>query len=132
MPGGARPVHIGCSGWNYASWRGSFYPPGLPPSRWLQSYAEPFSTVEVNATFYRLPTRNAVAAWTEQTPRGFIFTIKASRYLTHVRRLRDLRSGIALLYERIDPLVQSGKLGPVRGGCRRRSIATKSAWPQPW
>jgi uncharacterized protein YecE (DUF72 family) len=113
MPGGANPVHIGCSGWNYASWRGSFYPPGLPPSRWLRSYAERFSTVEVNATFYRLPTRKAVAAWAEQTPRDFIFTIKASRYLTHVRRLRDLPSGIALLYERIEPLVQSGKLGPV-------------------
>jgi uncharacterized protein YecE (DUF72 family) len=113
MPGGANPVHIGCSGWNYASWRGSFYPPGLPPSRWLRSYAERFSTVEVNATFYRLPTRKAVAAWAEQTPRDFIFSIKASRYLTHVRRLRDLPSGIALLYERIDPLVQSGKLGPV-------------------
>jgi len=69
--------------------------------------------VEVNATFYRLPTRKAVAGWVEQSPEGFLFTIKASRYLTHIKRLSDMRQGVARFYERIEPLVESPKLGPV-------------------
>ena len=72
-----------------------------------------FDTVEVNSTFYRLASRDAVARWVEQTPPGFIFALKASRYLTHVRRLRDLGQGIERYYERIEPLVGSGKLGPI-------------------
>jgi uncharacterized protein YecE (DUF72 family) len=85
----------------------------LPASRWLAHYATLFDTVEVNATFYRLPTQKAVAGWVEQTPPDFLFTIKASRYLTHIKRLTDLASGVARFYERIDPLVRSPKLGPV-------------------
>jgi uncharacterized protein YecE (DUF72 family) len=108
-----RDVHIGCSGWNYRSWRGLFYPPGVPARRWLECYAARFDTVEVNATFYRLPTRQAVARWAEQTPEGFCFAIKASRYLTHIRRLVDVGGGIATFTERIDPLVQAGRLGPM-------------------
>jgi uncharacterized protein YecE (DUF72 family) len=69
--------------------------------------------VEVNATFYRLPTRKAVAGWVEQSPEGFLLTIKASRYLTHIKRLSDMRQGVARFYERIEPLVESPKLGPV-------------------
>ena len=107
-------LRIGCSGWNYAHWRhGAFYPPRCPPSRWLRYYAEHFDTVEVNATFYRLPTRKAVAGWVEQSPPGFLFAIKASRYLTHVKRLTDLRQGIERFYERLEPLLASPKLGPV-------------------
>ena len=108
-----KPVWIGCSGWNYKDWRERFYPQGLPASRWLEHYAEHFETVEVNATFYRLPTREAVANWVEQTPAGFVFAIKASRYLTHVKRLRELPDGIARLSERIEPLLESPKMGPV-------------------
>jgi uncharacterized protein YecE (DUF72 family) len=108
-----RPVHIGCSGWNYAHWRERVYPKGLPPGRWLEYYATLFDTVEVNTTFYRLPTRSAVAGWVERTPKSFLFTVKASRYLTHIKRLTDMESGVARFYERIEPLVQSGKLGPV-------------------
>jgi uncharacterized protein YecE (DUF72 family) len=110
---GAGAVRIGCSGWNYAHWRERFYPRGCPPSRWLRYYAEHFDTVEVNATFYRLPTRKAVAGWVEQSPEGFLLTIKASRYLTHIKRLTDMRAGVAKFYERIEPLVESPKLGPV-------------------
>jgi uncharacterized protein YecE (DUF72 family) len=67
---------IGCSGWNYASWRhGVFYPERCPPRRWLRYYAERFDTVEVNATFYRLPTVKAVQGWVEQTPPDFVLTI---------------------------------------------------------
>ena len=106
-------LRIGCSGWNYAHWRERFYPPGCPPSRWLAYYARHFDTVEVNATFYRLPTTNAVAGWAEQSPEGFLFAVKASRYLTHVKRLTDLGRGVERFYERLEPLLASPKLGPV-------------------
>jgi uncharacterized protein YecE (DUF72 family) len=108
-----RPVRIGCSGWNYDDWRGRLYPQGLPKSRWLERYAECFDTVEVNSTFYRLASRDATARWAAQTPSGFVFAAKASRYLTHVRRLREIDQGIARFYERLEPLVEAGKLGPV-------------------
>jgi uncharacterized protein YecE (DUF72 family) len=108
-----RDVRIGCSGWNYDDWRGGLYPDGLGKPRWLERYADRFDTVEVNSTFYRLASRDAVARWVEQTPSDFVFAAKASRYLTHVRRLREIGQGIERYYERIEPLVESGKLGPV-------------------
>ena len=106
-------VRIGCSGWNYADWRERVYPRGLPPRRWLGRYAELFDTVEVNSTFYRLASRDAVAAWVEQTPDDFVFALKASRYLTHFKRLTDMEQGVRRFYERIDPLVGTPKLGPI-------------------
>jgi uncharacterized protein YecE (DUF72 family) len=108
-----RPVRVGCSGWNYAHWRELVYPKGLPARRWLAHYAELFDTVEVNNTFYRLPRRESVAAWVAETPPGFLFAVKASRYLTHMKRLTDLGRGTDRFYERIDPLVRSPKMGPV-------------------
>jgi uncharacterized protein YecE (DUF72 family) len=108
-----RPVRIGCSGWNYDDWRGRLYPEGLGKPRWLERYAESFDTVEVNSTFYRLASRDAVARWVEQTPAGFTFAVKASRYLTHVKRLGEIDTGIGRYYQRIEPLVDAGKLGPV-------------------
>jgi uncharacterized protein YecE (DUF72 family) len=109
-----KPVRIGCSGWNYDHWRhGVFYPERLPSRRWLEYYAVSFHTVEVNATFYRLPREPAVANWVAQTPADFIFAVKMSRYVTHVRRLRGLAESLALFYARIAPLVGSRKLGPV-------------------
>jgi uncharacterized protein YecE (DUF72 family) len=108
-----KAVRVGCSGWNYAHWRERVYPKGVAARRWLEHYATLFDTVEVNATFYRLPRRQAVAGWVEQTPDGFLFSVKASRYLTHLKRLTDLGSGIERFYERIEPLVDSPKLGPV-------------------
>jgi len=106
-------IRIGCSGWNYGHWRKRVYPKGLPPRRWLQHYATLFDTVEVNATFYRLPTRSAVAGWVEGSPPGFLFAVKASRYLTHIKRLTDLGQGVHRFYERIEPLLDSPKMGPV-------------------
>jgi uncharacterized protein YecE (DUF72 family) len=106
-------VRIGCSGWNYDHWRDVFYPRGLPTSRWLEHYAATFDTVEVNATFYRLPTRTTTTRWAEATPAGFLFAVKASRYLTHVKRLGDLRAGWARFAERIEPISEAGKLGAV-------------------
>jgi uncharacterized protein YecE (DUF72 family) len=107
-------IRIGCSGWNYAHWRnGVFYPPRLPPRRWLEFYARHFDTVEINATFYRLPKEQAVANWARETPPEFLFAVKMSRYVTHVKRLRDLPPSIELFYSRIGPLGGSPKLGPV-------------------
>lgn len=108
-----KPVRIGCSGWNYDDWRGRLYPEAEPRRRWLELYAQRFAAVEVNTTFYRLPKREAVAAWVHQTPTGFTFAVKASRYLTHVKRLRDVADGIKRFYERIEPLRDAGRLGPV-------------------
>jgi len=108
-----KPVRVGCSGWSYADWRGELYPEGLPQSRWLERYAEEFDTVEVNNTFYRLPRREAVRAWAERTPDGFLFTVKASRYLTHVRRLRAIGNGLRRFYGPLRPLADAGKLGPI-------------------
>jgi uncharacterized protein YecE (DUF72 family) len=108
-----QPVHIGCSGWNYRDWRERVYPPGLPPKRWLEYYATLFDTVEVNSTFYRLASPDAVAGWVRQTPDHFILSLKASRYLTHVRRLRNMDEGVRRFYEGIEPLVGTPKLGPI-------------------
>jgi uncharacterized protein YecE (DUF72 family) len=85
----------------------------MPTRRWLAHYAELFDTVEVNTTFYRLPRRESVAAWVAETPPGFLFAVKASRYLTHMKRLTDLVTGVERFYERIEPLVHSPKVGPV-------------------
>ena len=108
-----KPVHIGCSGWQYKSWRETFYPKGLGQPRWLGHYAGVFDTVEVNSTFYRLASRDAVARWVHETPERFVFALKASRYLTHIKRLAGLEQGIERYYERIEPLVGSPKLGPI-------------------
>ena len=107
-----RPIRIGCSGWNYDHWKGPFYE-GKPARQWLQHYAQHFDTVEVNNTFYRLPLKTSVANWVERTPPDFLFSVKASRYLTHIKRLTDLGGGIERYYERIEPLVRSSKFGPV-------------------
>jgi uncharacterized protein YecE (DUF72 family) len=107
-----RAIHIGCSGWNYASWKHEFYG-GLPARLWLKHYAEHFDTVEVNNTFYRLPSSDAVANWERTVQPGFIFTIKASRYLTHIKRLTDVGTGLQRFYERLEPLLGSPKMGPI-------------------
>ena len=97
----------------YDDWRGRLYPEGLAKKRWLERYAEVFDTVELNSTFYRLASRDAVADWVERTPEDFLFAVKASRFLTHMKRLTDLDRGVARFYERIEPMVEAGRLGPV-------------------
>jgi len=108
-----REVRIGCSGWSYDDWRGVLYPPGLAKSHWLSRYAEAFDTVELNATFYRLATEKAARGWAEQVPDGFLFAVKASRYLTHMRRLRGVERGIERFWAPLRPLREAGRLGPV-------------------
>lgn len=107
-----KEVRIGCSGWTYDSWRKGIYE-GVPQARRLERYAEVFDTVEVNATFYRLVKRSTVEGWVERTPPGFLFAVKGSRYLTHIRRLREIEQGIQRFWEPLEPLRESGKLGPV-------------------
>jgi hypothetical protein len=126
-PAGQRPVRIGCSGWNYASWKDEFYE-GKPARLWLEHYAQYFDTVEVNYTFYRLPLKTSVMRWVEEAPPNFVFAVKASRYLTHVKRLTDLGEGIQRYYERLEPLARSTTLSS--GSCRRTSDATTSGWAQ--
>ena len=120
-------VWIGCSGWNYADWRETFYPKGLPARRWLEHYAQLFDTVEVNNTFYRLPSRDAVANWAAQTPPDFVFTVKASRYLTHIKRLTDLGAGRGALLRahRAADRGRQARSGAV-AAARRTSTATWS------
>jgi uncharacterized protein YecE (DUF72 family) len=107
------PVRVGCSGWQYADWREAFYPRGLPQRRWLEHYASVFDTVEVNTTFYRLTKVDTVARWVQQTPPGFTFAVKGSRFLTHMKRLTDLDRGIRRFYAPLEPMIDAGKLGPV-------------------
>ena len=104
-------VHIGCSGWLYKAWRGTFYPRGLATSEWLPWYAARFGTVELNNSFYRLPERATFASWAARTPPTFRFAVKASRYLTHFKRLRDPAEPIARLFGRVIGLGK--RVGPV-------------------
>jgi uncharacterized protein YecE (DUF72 family) len=108
-----KPVRIGCSGWMYDSWRGRLYPERCAKRRWLEVYARHFDTVEVNSTFYRLARREAVAGWVRQTSPEFLFAVKASRYLTHIKRLLDIGEGIKRFYEPLEPMIEAGRLGPV-------------------
>jgi uncharacterized protein YecE (DUF72 family) len=103
---------VGTSGWSYRHWRDPVYH-GAPPSRWLAAYAGWFPTVEINSTFYRLPTVRAVQRWTDETPDGFVFAVKVSRYLTHVRRLTEVDAGLPRLMALLEPLARTGKLGPL-------------------
>lgn len=105
------PVLVGTSGWQYESWRGVLYPPGLPQRRWLEHYAAEFPVVEVNATFYRLPGEATFRSWAERTPEGFVFCCKLSRFVTHVRRLAEPAAALDLFFARAEPL--RAKMGPV-------------------
>jgi uncharacterized protein YecE (DUF72 family) len=104
-------VLIGTSGWQYDSWRGRFYPPEVPKRLWLGYYAERFPTVEINNSFYMLPKAESFARWRTETTPGFVVTVKASRYITHIRRMRDAGDAVAVFVDRARHL--RDKLGPV-------------------
>jgi uncharacterized protein YecE (DUF72 family) len=103
------PVYIGTSGWQYADWRGRFYPEGLAQTKWLAHYASHFDTVELNNSFYRLPAEDTFEHWRAATPEHFVFSLKASRYLTHVRRLKEPEEPVRRLLD------HAGRLGPKLG-----------------
>jgi len=102
-------IRIGTSGYSYPEWRGSFYPAGFPTSQMLAYYADRFWTVEINNTFYRLPSEKVLAEWADQTPPGFVFTLKAPRRITHEARLRDCEEITTLFCARAQTL--GSKLG---------------------
>jgi uncharacterized protein YecE (DUF72 family) len=102
---------VGTSGWQYRDWRGRFYPDGVPQRLWLEHYAAHFPVVEVNNAFYRLPERSTFEKWRARTPDGFRFAVKMSRYLTHVKRLREPAEPVARFLDRAGGL--GDKLGPV-------------------
>lgn len=104
-------LRVGCSGWQYRHWRGDFYPPELPQTLWLAHYAGVFDTVEVNNTFYRLPEAETFDTWKARAPKGFLFAVKASRYLSHMKKLRDPEEPLDRFFERASHLGR--KLGPV-------------------
>jgi uncharacterized protein YecE (DUF72 family) len=104
-------VIIGTSGWQYDSWRGRLYPTEVPKSRWLEYYAARFASVESNSAFYRLPERRTFADWAARTPDDFVVAVKASRYLTHIRRLRQPEQPVRRLVDRLEGL--GAKCGPV-------------------
>jgi uncharacterized protein YecE (DUF72 family) len=81
------PIHVGCSGWVYKHWRGILYPEGLPQSRWFQRYAEEFDTVEINASFYRVPRAETFDGWRNKAPDGFHYAVKVNRFITHLKKL---------------------------------------------
>jgi uncharacterized protein YecE (DUF72 family) len=104
-------IRVGCSGWVYRHWRGHFYPASLPSTRWLEHYAEAFNCVETNGTFYRLPEEHTFADWAARTPGRFRLAVKASRYLTHMKRLLDPEEPLQRLLSRASAL--GVRLGPV-------------------
>ena len=103
-------VRVGCSGWVYRDWRGTVYPADLPQRRWFESYATRFDTVEINATFYRLPTANAVEHWAEQAPSGFVYAAKLGQFGSHRMKLRDAASWLPNHLDRVCRL--GAALGP--------------------
>jgi uncharacterized protein YecE (DUF72 family) len=105
------PLFVGTSGWQYKDWRGALYPDGVPASRWLEYYAHRYPTVENNGTFYRLASAGTFADWRARTPAGFLMAVKASRYLTHIRRLRDPAEPVTRLLTAAAGL--GDRLGPV-------------------
>jgi uncharacterized protein YecE (DUF72 family) len=119
-----KDARIGCSGWSYRDWRERFYPTGTPSREWLHHYASVFDTVEVNATFYRLQSEDTVRGWANQVPDGFLFAVKGSRYLTHMRRLRDIEAGVERFWKQIEPLHDAGSSDPSFGSYLRTSSAT--------
>jgi uncharacterized protein YecE (DUF72 family) len=111
VPDHTRHIHIGCSGWQYRHWRGTFYPADMPAATWFAYYAARFDSVEANNTFYRLPAAETVSAWKAQAPDGFVYALKASRFLTHMKKLVDPDDPVHLFMSRAALLGR--RLGPI-------------------
>jgi len=105
------PYYIGTSGWHYDHWRGRFYPEKLTKAKWLEFYAGHFATVELNNSFYRLPSEAAFAAWRDSSPADFTFAVKVSRFITHIKRLKDTGEAVEKFITRA--IILGEKLGPL-------------------
>ncbi len=106
-----RKIHIGTSGWNYKHWKGPFYPVDLPQKKWLEFYCQHFQTVEINNSFYKLPEKRTLESWAKTVPPDFIFSLKANRYITHMKKLKYAKEPVENLFNRIKIL--GDKRGPV-------------------
>jgi uncharacterized protein YecE (DUF72 family) len=104
-------VRVGTSGWHYKHWVGKFYPDRTPASKMLAYYQERFDTVELNNSFYRLPQKPALQSWRDSTPENFCFSAKGSRFLTHMKKLKDAEAGVARFFDAVEVLAD--KLGPI-------------------
>ena len=104
-------IHVGCSGWVYRHWKGAFYPAGLSQKRWFEHYASEFDTVEINASFYRLPLASTFDKWREQAPPGFRYAVKVNRFITHMKKLLDCEEEVDRFIALARPL--GDKLGPL-------------------
>jgi len=106
-----KAIHVGTSGWHYHHWKGPFYPKDLPDENLLEHYLKHFDTAEINNTFYRLPRKETFAQWRDSVPGGFLFSVKASRYITHMKKLKDPEQPMANFVGGVDAL--GDKLGPI-------------------
>jgi len=104
-------IHVGCSGWVYKHWRGSFYPEGLPQKRWFERYSEEFDTVEINASFYRVPLARTFEGWREKAPPDFHYAVKVNRFITHMKKLIECETEVDRFVELTRLL--GDKLGPL-------------------
>jgi len=104
-------IRIGTSGWHYGHWEGLYYPEKLPKSKWFGHYAKDFDTVEINNTFYQLPKQQTFENWHKQAPKNFLYTVKANRFITHIKRLKDAEETLPRFFERAELLKEN--LGPV-------------------
>lgn len=108
---GGENIHVGTSGWHYGHWTGPFYPENLTKKEFLPYYAEHFHTVEVNSTFYGLPQKKTLLTWQKSVPEGFLFAVKSSRYITHMKKLKDAEKALYSLLKRVSVL--GDNLGPI-------------------
>jgi uncharacterized protein YecE (DUF72 family) len=106
-------LHIGTSGWSYPTWKPAFFPEKLPAKRFLEFYAAQLNAVELNATFRRMPTASAIAGWVGSTPADFRFAAKAHQSITHFKRLKNSEESLRFFLQSLEPMRQSGKLGPI-------------------
>jgi len=107
----SKKLYIGTSGWSYNHWKENFYPKDLKSKEWLHYYSSIFSTVEVNTTFYHLPSHATIQNWHDQVHKNFLFSLKASRYITHQKRLHDCKESLDIFYKIIKDL--KSKMGPI-------------------
>ena len=107
----AQKIHIGTSGWHYGQWLGPFYPENLPEEKWLPYYSERLPTVEINSSFYQLPSLDTLKIWRDTVPTDFVFSIQASRYVTHSKKLTDPGHGVEAMLKRLEIL--GDRLGPL-------------------
>jgi uncharacterized protein YecE (DUF72 family) len=104
-------IRIGTSGWYYDHWKELFYPADLPKNKWFEHYAQQFDTVEINNTFYHLPQEKSIQRWHNIAPKGFLYAVKANRYITHIKKLKDTSEPLERFFDRINLL--KGSLGPI-------------------